>query len=96
VALAIIIGIIAGALSFLPLLGALVMTQRLSSTSNLSHASTLLLAVFGSMVVLFGSAVICIFIDRADILPFALGEAVGIIVVAVVFGVRKFILGRKK
>jgi hypothetical protein len=95
VALAIIIGIIAGVVGFAPLWGAIVAAKRVNSTSNFSHASILLLAVTGSVVVLFGSAVLCVFVDRPDILPFAGGEAAGIIAVAIIVGIRKVILNKR-
>lgn len=95
-ALAIIIGIIAGIVGFIPLWGAIVAVKRVSSTSNFSHASILMLALFGSILVLFGSAVACVYLDRPDILPFAAGEAGGIIAVALVVGIRKVILNKKQ
>lgn len=51
---------------------------------------------FGSILVLFGSAVACVYLDRPDILPFAAGEAGGIIAVALVVGIRKVILNKKQ
>lgn len=88
----IIIGIIIGAASFIPLWGGLQLAKRVTSTSNLSHAGSLLLAVFGSALVLFGAAVICILVDRADALPFVLAEVGGITVTAIVFGVKTLVV----
>jgi hypothetical protein len=96
VVLVILLGILAGVVSFLPLVGGLRLSRKVTSTSNLSHASTLLLAVFGSIVVLFGSAVICILVDRADALAFVFAEAGGIVVIAIAFGITKLVRTKKQ
>lgn len=94
--LVIIIGIVVGVAGFLPLWGAVKAAKHITSTSNFSHATTLLVAVIGSVAILFGAAVLCVYLDREQILPFAGGEAAGIIAVAIVFGVRKVILNKKQ
>ncbi len=78
-----------GAAGFLPLMAGLEMAKHVTSTSNLSHATTLLLAVMGSVLILFGAVIICIFVSRENLLAFACAEAAGIIVMTVVFIVRR-------
>lgn len=95
-ALAVFVGICAGMAGFIPLWAALQATKRIKSTSNLSHASTLLIAVFVSVLILFGAVVLCIVVDRANILLFAFGEAGGIVAVAIIFGVTKFVQNKRQ
>jgi hypothetical protein len=95
VALPIVLGVILGALGFLPLRGALTAARKVTSTSNFSHASILLLAVVGSSIILFGSAVLCIVLSRSNVLPFVGGEVAGIVVCALGFGIWKAVSSGK-
>ena len=79
-------------LGFLPLAGALSAAKHVTSTSNFSHATILILAVVGSSAILFGAAAACIVLNRAELLPFAGGEAAGIIATAVIFGIKRIVL----
>ena len=90
---AVALGIIAGVLGALPLFGAIAAVKRVTETSSLSHASILLLAVVASTAILAGAVLACAYLDRQDILAFAVAEAVGLVASVAVFGVRK--LSRK-
>ena len=94
VALPIILGFIAGALGFLPLMGAVYAVRYVTSTSNFSHASILLLSILGSTIVLAGAVIICALLSRDNLLPFVGGAAAGLIITAIAFGVRKVILNK--
>jgi len=93
---ALVLGIIAGAISFLPLLAAVKAARHITATSNLSHASALILALVGSSIVLFGSAAACIALSRDNALTFALGEALGLCVSALGFGIWRAVSMRKQ
>lgn len=89
--LAVLFGALSGILGFLPLMGSLALAKRVTSTSNLSNVSSLLLGLIGSMFVLAVTAVLCIVLARDLALPFVLAEAVALSVAAVVFGVFKLV-----
>ena len=55
-AVAIVLGALAGAAGFAPLFAGLRMTRRVTDTSNLGHAGALLLGVLLSVAVLFVTA----------------------------------------
>ena len=86
-----LLGAVAGILGFLPLLGSLALSKRVTSTSNLSHATSLLLGVFGSLLVLALTAFLCVTLVRDLALPFVLAEALALCVAAVAFGVVKLV-----
>ena len=88
-ALAICLGVLAGVLGFLPLYGATVAVKHVTSTSNFSHVTVLVLALVGSFVILAGSVIACAMLNRQDILAFVGAEAAGLVVSAIVFGVHK-------
>ncbi|GEM_PF-433643 len=94
-ALAIILGLVCGVAAFLPLLGATRAVRRVTKTSNFSHLSILLLAVAGSIIVLFVATFICISVDRNDAFWFVLGEAIGLVVFAIWYGIKTFIRRKK-
>ena len=88
---AIALGIIAGALSFAPLVVSLRMTRKLASTSNFGNMSVLLIGVFVSLAILIVSAVACIKLARDLALPFVLAEGITLSVVAIGYGVAKMV-----
>lgn len=93
---AIIGGALAGFVGFSPLLVGLRMTRKVTRTSNFGHMSILLLALIASFILLALFAFLCIFIAREVALPFVLAEALALSVAAIVFGVRKTLVGREK
>lgn len=84
---AIALGILVGALSFVPYVIGLDRTKHVTRTSNFGHMTILLLAMFASIVILFGATLVCIFAARDVIFPFTLAEFITLVVVAIAFGV---------
>ena len=82
-----VLGVIAGLAGFVPLVAGLKAIKHVTETSNLSYSSILVLSVVGSSIVLFGAAGLCIAFNRENVLFFVAGEAVGIVVVAIAFGI---------
>lgn len=89
--LAIVLGVVTGAVGFIPLVFGLRMTRRVTATSNLGHMGILLLTVFASFIILLGAAIACIMLARDFVLPFVLSEAVALVIVAIAFGVHKML-----
>ena len=90
-AVAIVLGALAGIVGFLPLFGSLQLAKRATKTSNLGHMGSLLLWVLVSFLLLFGAALACILLARVLALPFALAEVLALIVVAIGFGVMRLV-----
>ena len=90
-AVAIVLGALAGAAGFAPLFAGLRMTRRVTDTSNLGHAGALLLGVLLSVAVLFVTAIACALLAREFVLPFVLAEVVALSVAAIGFGLYQFI-----
>lgn len=88
-AAAIILGLVAGALGFVPLLIGLRMTKKVTETSNFGHMAILMLALLISFVILFVTAIVCINVARDLVLYFVLSEAVGLCVVTIGFGISR-------
>ncbi|MBQ9042782.1 MAG: hypothetical protein IJ111_08200 [Eggerthellaceae bacterium] len=85
---AVLVGIVVGAASFAPLIFGMNKARMASPTSNLGHAGSLLLGVLISLVILAVCVVACVMLARDFAVPFVLGAAGGLIVAAVVFGIR--------
>ena len=90
-AVAIALGLLAGAVGFVPLAFGLRMTKRVTSTSNFGPMAILMLCLLVSFVILFASAILCVTLARDLALPFALAEAVALCVVTIGFGVSRII-----
>lgn len=90
-AAAIILGLLAGALGFVPLLIGLRMTKKVTETSNFGHMAILMLALLISFVILFVTAIVCINVARDLVLYFVLSEAVGLCVVTIGFGISRVV-----
>ncbi|MEF9841219.1 MAG: hypothetical protein RR955_04045 [Raoultibacter sp.] len=86
-----ILGVIAGILGFLPLLGSLHLTKKVTTTSNLSHAGALLLGVLLSFLILAGALILCVAVARDMLLPFALGEVLTLSCAAIAYGIYKLV-----
>ena len=90
-AVAIVLGALAGAAGFAPLFAGLRMTRRVTDTSNQGHAGALLLGVLLSVAVLFVTAIACALLAREFVLPFVLAEVVALSVAAIGFGVSNLV-----
>ena len=88
------LGLLAGAVSFLPLLLGQKIMRTTHLARNLGQVGALLLGVFVSVVILGGLAFICITFARDLAVPFSLGEVVGLIVATATYGVTR--LARRK
>ena len=88
---AILVGVIVGALAFVPLIKGMDLARNATPTSNFGHAGALLLGVLVSFVILAVAVVLCIVFFRDLVLPFALAEVGALIVAAVAFGVSRMI-----
>lgn len=88
---AILVGVIVGALSFVPLMKGMDLARKATPTSNFGHAGALLLGVLISFVILAVAVVLCIVFFRDLVLPFALAEVGALIVAAVAFGISRMI-----
>lgn len=93
-AVAIVLGALAGVVGFLLLVVGLRLAKNATPTSNLSHMGALLLGVLGSFVVLAGAAFACILAARDAAVPFVLAEAISLSVAAIGYGIVKMV-GRK-
>lgn len=87
----IVLGAISGIIGFIPLIIGLRLTKHVTTTSNFSHMSILILCLVVSFVLLFVFAVLCINFARDVALPFVLAEAVGLSVTAIAFGVKRML-----
>ena len=86
------LGVIAGVLAFLPYVWALRAQRNVTETSNLSYMSILVLALVGSFAVLIAATAAVIVLNRGAALPFAGGEAAGLIVSAMGYGIWRVLL----
>ncbi len=86
--LAIILGAISGFVGFLPLVFALERTKHNPKTGNFAPMAKLLIGLFASFAILVICAIVCVAVDKPDILPFVLAEALALCASAIVFGVR--------
>lgn len=91
---AIVLGLLVGVVSFLPLLLGINLARKASPASNLGHAGALMLGVFISFVILAVAVIVCIVAFRDYTVPFALAEAGALIACAIVFGFTRLV-GRK-
>ncbi len=87
--LAIIGGVLAGLVGFLPLLVGLKMTKKVTATSNFGHMSILIISLVISFVLMFAFAIVCVMVARDHALFFVLAEAVALSCAAIVFGVMR-------
>lgn len=86
---AVLVGIVVGVASFAPLIFGMNKARNASPTSNLGHAGSLLLGVLLSLVILAVCVIACVMLARDYAVPFVLGAAGGLVIAAIVFGIRK-------
>lgn len=84
--IAVLLGVISGALAFVPLFLGLRASRKVTQTSNFGHAAILLLAVLASFLILAITAALCINFARDVVLPFVVAEALALSVSAIAFG----------
>ena len=84
---AVILGIVFGAISFIPFIVALKASKRVTATSNVSLSSLLLLSVFASFVLLFAGVLGCYFVAKDILLIFAISEVAVVVVAAFILAI---------
>ncbi|MGI6045968.1 MAG: hypothetical protein ACOYCA_03905 [Eggerthellaceae bacterium] len=91
IALVIVLGILAGAVSFLPLYRALLRARTLGvRQSAVGYLGPLLAAVAGSTVLLIAFTVICVVVAKPYAIPFVIAEGLTLAITAVVVGLVRF------
>lgn len=87
-AIAVILGILAGVLALLPMYAGLRATRRMDAQASAAgYMTPVLLAIGGSFIVLAFATVICVVAARSVVVPFVLAEAGTLVVVALGFGI---------
>lgn len=95
-AIAILLGVIAGVVGFVPLVIGLNLVHRHPEEGNFGPMSKLLLGLVASFLLLVVFAVLFVAFDKGNALPFVLSEAAALSVSAIVFGIRSQQLRKKK
>lgn len=90
-ALAIVLGVLAGAVGFAPLIFGLHRVKHMTDAGNFGHMGVLMLCLIFSFVLMFAAAILCITLARDLALPFVLSEAVALSLTAVAFGVSRIV-----
>lgn len=85
--IAVVCGLLAGIVGFVPLLIGLRLTKKVTSTSNFGHMSILIISLVASFVVMFALAILCVAVARDFAMPFVLSEAVALSITAIAFGI---------
>lgn len=90
-ALAIILGAVAGIVGFAPLIFGLHRVRHMTDAGNFGHMGMLMVCLLISFILMFAAAILCISLARDLALPFVLSEAVALSLTAVIFGVGKLV-----
>ena len=85
-AVAIVLGIISGAIGFAPLVVGLRLTKRTTATSNFGPMAILLLALLVSFALVLAAAIAFATWDKPNGFPFVLAEVIALATVAIAFG----------
>lgn len=93
--LALILGVLAGAIGFIPLVIALARTKHNPQTGNFAPMAKLLLGLFASFAVLVGCAILFVAFDKPDGLFFALAEALALSISAIAYGIHSHQVRKK-
>lgn len=92
VALAVIAGIVAGAVSLLPMFAGLHATRRMDAQESAAgYLTPMLIALGGSFVILVLATLICVLAARAYVAPFVIAEAAALVVGALGFGMVRIV-----
>ena len=95
-ALAIVIGAVAGLIGFIPLFVALRLSRRSASATALNAALYGLAGVFVSLIVLVVELIVCAQVARSLVLPFGIAEMLALIVSTALYVVYKNGLGTRR
>ena len=86
-AVAIVLGIISGAVGFAPLVAGLRLTKRTTATSSFGPMAILLIALAASFATVLAAAIAFAAWDKPHGFPFVLAEVITLASVAIAFGV---------
>ena len=89
-AIAIIAGILAGAVSLVPMFAGLHSTKHMDAQqSPIGYLTPVLLAIGGSFIILALATVVCAVVARSSVVPFALTEACTLVLATLGYGIAK-------
>lgn len=88
---AVLLGVIAGLVGFVPLVVGLRLTRRTVSAGVAGSMMVLLLGLLVSFILLFLGAVLFIAYDKSLAFPFVLAEVIALCAVAIGYGVAKMV-----
>lgn len=92
IALAVIAGIIAGAVSLVPLFAGLHATRRMEAQESAAgYLTPMLIALAGSFLILVLATLICVLAARPFVAPFAIAEAATLVIGALGFGIVRIV-----
>ena len=84
-AIAIVVGLVAGIAGFLPLTGSIRLSRSVTSTSNFSYLTSALVGIIGSLLILGVSVALCAVFFRTVLLGFGIAEACGLVGAVLVY-----------
>lgn len=84
--LAIFLGVLAGAIGFLPLFIGLRITRKMAYSGQMSPMVVLIVALVASFAIEFLLALLFVSFDKPNGLPFVLAEAIALCVSAIAYG----------
>ncbi len=93
---AIVCGVLAGVIGFVPLFIGLRKTRKVPLTDNFGRMSILFVALLISFVVMLIAAVLCASLAYDVAMPFVLAEALSLSASAIIFGVKVTLGGKKE
>jgi uncharacterized membrane protein YhaH (DUF805 family) len=93
---AIILGILAGAIGFIPIFVAIRISRHSTSTSVMSAAACGLLGSLVSLIVVVVELLLCSQLAHDVLLPFGIAELLALIVVTATYVVYKNVLAKRK
>lgn len=90
--LGVVLGIVVGVVSFLPLLAGLRRVKQMEAQSSAAgYVGPALLSVAASFVILLGAAIVCALVAHDVALPFAIAEIVTLVVGALGYGIARIV-----
>lgn len=96
IAIPIILGILAGAIGFLPIFAAIRISRRSTSTEVMASAICGLLGFLASLAVVVVELLLCSQLAHDVLLPFGISELLALIVVTSAYVVYKNVLAKRK
>ncbi len=85
--LAILLGIMAGAIGFAPLLFGLRWAHRNPEVGNIAPMTRLVICLIISFVLVFAITITFVLLDKADAIAFVIAEVIALSVIAIAYGI---------